>query len=261
MRVRPAAVAGQFYPADPVALAASVNALLATAPAGGRRPTAVIAPHAGYRYSGAVAGAAYARLAACRGEVRRVVVLGPAHHVRLRGDGGAEVEAFATPLGQCRWIRGPSDGARSPAVVLSDRPHAPEHAIETQLPFLLCALGPGITLLPVLVGATPPAAVAELLAALLTGPHTVAVLSTDLSHYLDRDRAHRRDTRTAAAILARDTAAVGPADACGYHPLRGLLRYAADRALDVQLLRLATSADTGADPERVVGYGAFALIP
>ena len=133
MRVRPAAVAGQFYPADPVALAASVNALLATAPAGGRRPTAVIAPHAGYRYSEAVAGAAYARLAACRGEVHRVVVLGPAHHVRLRGDGGADV-------------------------VLSDRPHAPEHAIETQLPFLLCALGPGITLLPVLVGATPPAA-------------------------------------------------------------------------------------------------------
>jgi AmmeMemoRadiSam system protein B len=112
----------------------------------------------------------------------------------------------------------------------------------------------------VLVGATPPAAVVELLAALLTGPQTVAVLSTDLSHYLDRDRARLRDTRTAEAILARDAAAIRPDDACGHHPLRGLLRYAADRTLDVELLRLATSADTGADPRRVVGYGAFALI-
>jgi AmmeMemoRadiSam system protein B len=87
----------------------------------------------------------------------------------------------------------------------------------------------------------------------------VAVVSTDLSHYLDRDRARRRDTRTAAAILARDGAALRPADACGHHPLRGLLHYAADRTLDVELLRLATSADTGADPGRVVGYGAFVL--
>jgi AmmeMemoRadiSam system protein B len=261
MRVRPAAVAGQFYPADPVALAASVNALLAAAPAGGGRPTAVIAPHAGYPYSGAVAGAAYARLAACRGEVRRVVVLGPAHYVRLSGMAVPRVDVFATPLGPVAVdLEARRTALDLPAVVVSDRPHAPKHAIETQLPFLLHALGPRITLLPVLVGATPPAAVVELLAALLTGPQTVAVLSTDLSHYLDRDRARLRDTRTAEAILARDAAAIRPDDACGHHPLRGLLRYAADRTLDVELLRLATSADTGADPRRVVGYGAFALI-
>ena len=162
MRVRPAAVAGQFYPADPVALATLVNALLAAAPAGGRRPTAVIAPHAGYRYSGAVAAAAYARLAACRAEARRVVVLGPAHHVRLTGMAVPRVDAFATPLGPVPVdLEARRTALDLPAVVVSDRPHAPEHAIETQLPFLLCALGPGITLLPVLVGATPPAAVAE----------------------------------------------------------------------------------------------------
>jgi MEMO1 family protein len=260
MTVRPTAVAGQFYPADPVALAASVNALLAKAPSVSRRPTAVIAPHAGYRYCGPVVGAAYAGLAACRVAVRRVVVLGPAHHVRLTGMAVPRVDAFATPLGPVPV----DDEARRtalqlPDVAVTDRPHAGEHAIETQLPFLLCVLGPGFTLLPVLVGATAPGAVADLLSAVLTGPQTVAVLSTDLSHYLDRDRALLRDTHTAAAILARDAAALRPGDACGYHPLRGLLRYAADRRLDVEQLRLATSADTGADPGRVVGYGAFAL--
>jgi MEMO1 family protein len=121
-------VAGQFYPADPVALAASVNALLAAAPAGGRRPTAVIAPHAGYRYSGAVAGAAYARLAACRAKVRRVVVLGPAHHVRLTGMAVPRADAFATPLGPVPVDPGARRTALDlPAVALTDRPHAPEH--------------------------------------------------------------------------------------------------------------------------------------
>jgi MEMO1 family protein len=260
MRVRPSAVAGQFYPADPLALAASVNRLLTAAPAGERRPTAVIAPHAGYQYSGAVAGASYSRLAACRGEVGRVIVLGPAHYERLSGMAVPEVDAFATPLGPV--VVDPEARRTAldlPAVAVSDRPHAREHSIETQLPFLLHALGPGITVLPVLVGAIPPEAVADLLSVLLIGPPTVAVLSTDLSHYLDLDRARLRDTRTAEAILARDGVTLRPDDACGYYALRGLLHYAADRQLDVELLRLATSADVGADPGRVVGYGAFLL--
>jgi AmmeMemoRadiSam system protein B len=192
--------------------------------------------------------------------VHRVVVLGPAHYVRLTGMAVPGVDAFATPLGPVPVdLKARRTALELPAVAVTDRPHAREHAIETQLPFLLCTLGPRITLLPVLVGATPPAAVAELLAALLTGPETVAVLSTDLSHYLDQDRARLRDSRTAEAILARDAGAIRPDDACGYHPLRGLLRYAADQMLDVELLGLATSADTGGDPGRVVGYGAFVL--
>ena len=144
MRVRPAAVAGQFYPADPVALAASVNALLAAAPACGRRPTAVIAPHAGYRYSGAVAGAAYARLAACRGEVRRVVVLGPAHYVRLSGMAVPRVDVFATPLGPVAVdLEARRTALDLPAVVVSDRPHTPEHAIEPSCRFCCTPSVPG----------------------------------------------------------------------------------------------------------------------
>jgi MEMO1 family protein len=260
MKLRPAAVAGRFYPADPVELAASVDAVLAAARPMGRRPVALIAPHAGYRYSGAVAGAAYAQLAGCRAEVTRVVVLGPAHFVPLTGMAVPEVDAFATPLGPVPVDVGARQTALElPAVAIADHPHAAEHAIETQLPFLLRALGPDVTVLPVLVGAAEPEAVAGLLSALLTGPDDVAVVSTDLSHYLDQDGARRRDARTAAAILARDPHALRPVDACGYQPLCGLLRHAADHELDVELLRLATSADAGADPQRVVGYGAFLL--
>jgi AmmeMemoRadiSam system protein B len=257
MRVRPAAVAGRFYPGDADALAALVDRLLAAAPAAsGPRPVAVVAPHAGFHFSGRVAAAAYAPLVPWRGAVSRVVVLGPAHLVPLRGMAVPGVDAFATPLGAV-----PVDPvARTlPGVAVDDAPHAGEHSLETQLPFLLRALGPGVPVVPVVVGSTPPAQVAALLAGLLDDPAALAVVSTDLSHYLAREQAQERDARTAAAVVARDGTALRPADACGYHPLRGLLRHAADRRLAVEVRRLGTSADAGADPGRVVGYGAFLL--
>ena len=147
VRVRPAAVAGRFYPADPAELAALVDA-----PAGDAAPTA--RPPAGRRWSrrtpvtstrGAVAAAAYAQLAAWREVSARVVVLGPAHFVPLHGMAVPSVDAFATPLGpvpvdaEARTRSRPGCRASS----IDDDPHAGEHAIETQLPFLLRTLGPG----------------------------------------------------------------------------------------------------------------------
>jgi AmmeMemoRadiSam system protein B len=260
VRVRPVAVAGRFYPDDPDVLAALVDALLAKAPPSRHRarPVALVAPHAAFRFSGAVAATAYAHLSPWRGDVARVVVLGPAHFTPLRGMALPAVEAFATPLGPV-----PVDAdartvaAGLSAVVIDDEPHVSEHAIETQLPFLVRTVGPGVPLLPVVVGDTPPSAVATLLSTLLSSASTIAVVSSDLSHYLDRAQARERDTRTATAVLARDGDALQPGDACGFHPLRGLLRHAVDRDFVVEQLQLATSADAGADPRRVVGYGAF----
>jgi AmmeMemoRadiSam system protein B len=254
------AVAGRFYPDDPDVLAALVDALLAKAPPSWHRarPVALVAPHAAFRFSGAVAATAYAHLSPWRGDVARVVVLGPAHFTPLRGMALPAVEAFATPLGPV-----PVDAdartvaAGLSAVVIDDEPHVSEHAIETQLPFLVRTVGPGVPLLPVVVGDTPPSAVATLLSTLLSSASTIAVVSSDLSHYLDRAQARERDTRTATAVLARDGDALQPGDACGFHPLRGLLRHAMDRDFVVEQLQLATSADAGADPRRVVGYGAF----
>jgi AmmeMemoRadiSam system protein B len=254
-------MAGAFYPADPAGLADLVDRLLAAVPVARDvgLPVGAVAPHAGYRYSGAVAAAAYAHLARRRERTDRVVVLGPAHRVSLRGMAVPGVDAFATPLGRVRVDEEARAAAvASPGVAVDDGPHAGEHSLETQLPFVQRALGPGVEVLPVLVGDTPPGQVAALVAA-LSAPGAVTVVSTDLSHYLDLTAARERDARTAAAVVAREDRALRPADACGFFPLRGLLRFAADRDLDVRLLALATSADAGSDPHRVVGYGAFLL--
>jgi MEMO1 family protein len=259
---RPAAVAGRFYPGEPDALAGLVDALLEKAPPPGRcpRPVAVVAPHAGFGFSGSVAATAYVHLSRWRGHVERVVVLGPSHFTPLRGMAVPSVATFATPLGPVAV----DDEARAaaaalPATVVDDEPHAREHAIETQLPFLIRTLGSAVSVLPVVVGTTPPVAVAALLSRLLDPPRTIAVVSTDLSHYLDRAQAQQRDTATAAAVVGRRGDALRPTDACGFHPLRGLLEHAVDRELVVDLLHLATSAETGGNPRRVVGYGAFVV--
>jgi AmmeMemoRadiSam system protein B len=260
VRVRPAAVAGRFYPADPWALADLVDGLLGDVRTErhAARPVAAIAPHAGYQYSGAVAATAYAHLAPWREDIDRVVVLGPAHFVPLEGMAVPSTEAFATPLGAVEVdVDARTAVTGTPGVAIDDRPHEGEHSLETQLPFLQRALGPAVWVLPVTVGRTEPATVATLLAGLLSAGGTVAVVSTDLSHYLDLAAARERDARTAAAILRGEGPAVRPTDACGHRALRGLLHHVAERRMDVELLRLGTSADNGADARRVVGYGAF----
>ena len=144
VHLRPAAVAGRFYPGDPDALSALVDALLAAAPPSRhhRRPVALVAPHAGFRFSGLVAAAAHAHLSPWRGDVARVIVLGPAHFTPLQGMALPSVDALDTPLGP---VPVDADARRVAAglsgVVIDDVPHASEHAIETQLPFLIRTLG------------------------------------------------------------------------------------------------------------------------
>ena len=265
--VRPAAVAGSFYPGDADELTAVVDTLLERArlrepnDAVGPAPVGLVVPHAGYVYSGPVAASAYDCL---RGRsVRRVAVLGPAHYVALTGVAVPAVTAFATPIGEVPVeVATCADLAElHECVVVDDRPHRPEHSIEVQLPFLQRVLAPGWTCVPILVGATAPEQVADVLDGLCGDGDVLPVVSTDLSHYLDLPTAQRRDRHTAQAVVDRDAAAIGPHDACGAFPLRGLLHWAARHELEVRLLDQGTSADAGADPRRVVGYAAFALLP
>ena len=260
--VRPPAVAGTFYPADPHELATLVDADLdAVAPTGGVPPKALIVPHAGYVYSGPVAASAYARLRAARGVVQRVVLLGPAHRVAVASMAVPTTAGFATPLG----VVAVDDDARQralalPGVVADDRPHRPEHSLEVHLPFLQRTLGPtGWSVLPVVVGGARPEEVAALLDALWGGPETLIVVSTDLSHYHDHRTAQRLDRATVEAIVADRLEAVGPEDACGAHPLRGLLHTCRRRGLHPELVDLRTSADTAGDADRVVGYAALVV--
>ncbi len=259
--VRPPAVAGTFYPDSPDRCRAQLDALLGhtPAPTGGGGPKAVIVPHAGWIYSGPVAASAYATIGPRVHEIERVVVLGPAHTVALEAMAVPASRTWVTPLGEIEIDAEPVRASLAcPRVVADDRPHWREHAIEVQLPFLQHLL-PGFRLLPVVVGWVPTHDVVGLLDAVWGGEETLVVISTDLSHYHDHATATRLDQRTAAAIVAADGAAVGPEDACGAYPLRGLLARAARNGDPIELLDRRTSADTAGDPDRVVGYGAFAV--
>jgi len=260
-RTRPPAAAGSFYPAHPDALRSAIRAAFE----GGRRPdqsaeaspSALVVPHAGYQYSGPVAASAYLALGEAPSGIRRVVLLGPSHFVPVRGLALSGMGAFETPLG---LVPLDEEARRSllslPQCVLREEAHAGEHSLEVQLPFLQTCLS-AFELVPLAVGDARPAEVAEAIEPLWSDPGTLVVVSTDLSHYLDRDAAMERDARTARAVQEGDPEAVADHDACGARPLRGLMAAAACRGLRPELLDLRTSADSGGPSERVVGYGAF----
>ena len=265
MRVRPSAVAGQFYPGDPDTLRAAIAEYVARASTafctGGMiTPKAIIGPHAGYVYSGPIAGSGYATVAPARGVVQRVVVVGPAHRVPIEGLAVPSVDAFATPLGPIEIDQAAREVAVGCAgVVVDDRAHAEEHSLEVHLPFLQHVLGTDVSVVPIVVGRTPPQRVAAVLAALWGGPETLIVVSSDLSHYDPYAVARSHDRRTASAIVNGEIDVIGPRDACGAVPIRGLLTAGRQHDLDVRLLDLRNSGDTAGPTDRVVGYGAFAL--
>ncbi|MCY3021828.1 MAG: AmmeMemoRadiSam system protein B, partial [Planctomycetota bacterium] len=223
MQLRSPAVAGSFYPDDPETLRESVAACLRAAeqrlgPARKgeqpRLPKALIVPHAGYEFSGPVAGSAYARLASARGVVTRVVLAGPAHYVPVDGVAVSGADGFVTPLGV---VPVDKDAAKRllalRQVRIADEPHAPEHCLETQLPFLQYVLAPpaskrkrpaaggtdghapqaGFSIVPLIVGETTTEEMAEVLEALWGGPETLLVISADLSHFHDYETAQRLD--------------------------------------------------------------------
>lgn len=258
--VRPPAVAGSFYPRAEGELRAAVEALLAAAqPAGPRSPKAVIAPHAGYVYSGPIAANAFTSLVGGRAAaVRKVVLLGPAHRVWVRGLALPGAEGFGTPLGV---VPVDAEGAqavlRLPQVTVQPEAHAPEHSLEVELPFLQVLLG-DFEVLPLLVGEADAVEVAEVLEAVWGGEETVVVISSDLSHYLSYEAARRIDEETAQEIL-RLGGPIEPQRACGAYPVSGLLLAARRRGMVPELLDLRSSGDTAGDRRQVVGYGAFAF--
>lgn len=258
LTIRPAAVAGMFYPGDRVHLARDVQRLIDAAHPKPLKPKALIVPHAGYVYSGPVAATAYALLKDHRAEIRRVVLLGPVHRVWVQGLALPAVDAFETPLG-----RVPLDEAamaellKLPQVEVNEAAHAWEHSLEVHLPFLQTVLDE-FSLVPLAVGGASAQEVAEALELVWGGDETLIVVSSDLSHYLPYEEARRIDASTARAILDLRTDLVGE-QACGAHPVNGLLLAARRHHLRPHLLDLRNSGDTAGDRSRVVGYGAFAL--
>ncbi|MDP6389536.1 MAG: AmmeMemoRadiSam system protein B [Alphaproteobacteria bacterium] len=258
--VRQAAVAGIFYPGDPIELAAAVRGYLdgvkrTDAPV----PKAIIAPHAGYIYSGAVAASAYARLASARARIRRVVLLGPCHRVAVRGLAASSAGFFETPLGRI-----PVDAEALatiqdlPQVSVFDPTHGQEHSLEVHLPFLQVILD-AFSIVPLVVGNAGDAEIADVLDRLWGGDETLIVVSSDLSHYHDYETARKMDVATCRAIEQLRPDRIGREQACGRIPVAGLLTLAKRRGMKVATLDLRNSGDTAGPRDRVVGYGSWAV--
>jgi len=256
---RPTAVAGLFYPNEAEKLAASVHEYVDQANASDvSAPAALIAPHAGYVYSGPVAGTAYRSLTSVAKKISRVVLLGPSHRVPFAGIALSSADAFASPLGP---VHIDTDCQRRlaelPGVVTLDAAHAAEHSLEVHLPFLQTVIE-DVRLVPLVVGDASPEQVANVIESAWTDDDTLIVVSTDLSHYQSYEDAARLDRETTDAIERRD-ASITPQQACGCRPLNGLLQVAQRRQLGITTLDLRNSGDTAGPRDRVVGYGAYAL--
>lgn len=260
IQVKLPAVAGQFYPADPDELRGMLHDMFADAQrTSSERPLALIAPHAGYPYSGPIAATAYATLVPWASQIRRVVVLAPSHRVPVSGIAASNAGIFQTPLGEISVDRDAVTAlVNDRAVQIMDAAFAQEHALEVQLPFLQTVL-PDFTLVPLIVGEADAETVSRVIERLWQ-PDTLIVVSSDLSHYLDYRSCQQRDMATSGAIEQKDGDHIGPYDACGAYPIRGLLLTAKHQGWQVHTLDLRNSGDTAGDKSRVVGYGAYEFV-
>jgi MEMO1 family protein len=259
--VREPAVAGTFYPSDPHDLYAAIERLLSAAPARATAgcPLALIVPHAGYVYSGAIAAATSRLLLPWRQHIRRVVLIGPPHRLPVPGAATLAVDGFRTPLGDVPVDRDSVKRLLEHAAVRSEAlAHRDEHALEVQLPFLQVVLE-HFVLVPLLIGELPATTTAALLEPWWAAPHTLLVVSTDLSHFHPDTEARTIDAATDAAIIALDDRAIGPQQACGCRALNGLLHLARAHGATVDCLARGNSSATTGSRDRVVGYAAYTV--
>ena len=259
-RLRPPAVAGIFYPLDAAELRRTVTGFIEGCPRAAtvRQPKALIVPHAGYAYSGPVAGCAYRRLRDSGARIRHVVLLGPTHRVPLRGLAVPSLDGFDTPLGPVPIDAAGRQRLRELGLAgITDAPHAAEHSLEVQLPFLQTVLD-DFDLLPIAAGLAPTDLVARALDAVWGGDDTLVVVSSDLSHYHPSDEARTLDSATTSTILQRRSD-LSDEQACGARGINGLMQVARQRGLTVEVLDQRNSGDTAGDRARVVGYGSYAL--
>lgn len=250
-------VAGTFYPVQPAKLAAAVQGYLEAAATGAAAPKAIIAPHAGYIYSGPIAASAYARVAAARDVITRVVLLGPAHRLPFWGLALPSADSLATPLGEVPIdVEAVARISDLRQVHVLEAAHAAEHSLEVHLPFLQTVLS-RFALVPLAVGEATPEEVGEVLDCLWGGPETLIVVSSDLSHYHDYETARRLDQATSRAIEQLRFEDIAYEQACGRIPINGLLHVARRLGLRASTIDLRSSGDTSGPRDRVVGYGAY----
>ncbi len=254
--LRKPCVAGQFYPDKPQVLNQMLNQMLNVTPVLGP-PKAIIAPHAGYVYSGSVAGKIYATLRPVRDKIKHVILFGPAHRVGFRGLATTRAKLFETPLGLINVNETLVDKAITlPQVFIEERAFVGEHSLEVHLPFLQSSLSQ-FTLVPFVCGQQSDEIAAKVMDLLWGKDDTLIVVSSDLSHYLDYDSCVAKDKQTSNQIVNKDWQHIDDDGACGRIPIKGLLKVALDKDLTVTEVDLKNSGDTAGNKDRVVGYGAY----
>jgi len=256
---RQPAVAGSFYPANPEQLHLMLDQFLTDAASAEKVPKAIIAPHAGYIYSGPIAASAYARLKQAHDRITRVVLIGPSHRVAFRGLAVSRSETFTTPLGNVPIDQEAVQAIlQLPFVEYIEQAHTYEHSLEVHLPFLQEVLD-NFKIVPIVAGEASPEQVSQVLDALWGGEETLIVISSDLSHYHDYATAQQLDKSTSQAIEQLQYEQLASESACGKVPLSGLLKLARNKSLSVTTIDLRNSGDTAGDKSRVVGYGAYVI--
>lgn len=250
-------MAGSFYPQDSRDLEAAVEKMLAAARSPALPPCALVAPHAGYSYSGPIAAEAFSTLSSWRDRFRRVVVVGPSHYVEFSGIATSGATSFATPLGEIKIDRGTEDRlARLPQMRVLREAHSQEHSLEVELPFLQVILE-DFELVGLVVGDATSEEVSEVLSQVWQGDDTLLVVSTDLSHFYDYTTAKRMDRDTCALIEGASDREIDAQHACGWRILNGLRRVVRQRGRELTTLDLRNSGDTAGGRDSVVGYGAW----
>lgn len=257
---RKPAVAGMFYPAEVDQLTSMVDQMFQQAkPTDLPKVKAIIAPHAGFVYSGPIAATAYSAIKAQADEIKRVVLLGPSHRVGFKGIATCSAAAYETPMGAVALDREATQQiADLPQVHQLDHAHVSEHSLEVQLPFLQTLLD-DFKLIPLVVSDTSIQEVSEVIERLWGGDDTLIVISSDLSHYNDYVTAQAMDSRTSDAIVNFEPEKLQYEYACGRNPVKGLLQAAQKHHLKSKLLDLRNSGDTAGSKDKVVGYGAYAF--
>jgi AmmeMemoRadiSam system protein B len=256
---REPAVAGSFYPDNPVVLKQMLAGFLAQADSSIKAPKALIAPHAGYIYSGPIAASAYARLKPVRDSIARVVLIGPSHRVAFQGLAVSHADSFSTPLGKITIDKPAIETLKNlPFVGYLDQAHALEHSLEVHLPFLQQTLT-NFKLVPIVVGDASAWQVSQVLEKLWGGAETLIVISSDLSHYHPYAIAQKLDSHTSDLIEHLDYQALSSEAACGKVPVSGLLKLLKEKSLHIKTIDLRNSGDTAGDKHRVVGYGAYVV--
>ncbi len=262
MKYRSAAVAGSFYPENKQQLKKQVNKYIDVQPKQDQQypqPHALIVPHAGYIYSGTVAGLAYALLKPFVDKIKRVIILCPNHRVALLGCALSSADYFSTPLGDIRLDKQiQQELLNFDFVQINDQAHLQEHAIEVQLPFLQ-QLFNQVEIIPIVVGQTSAQQVSQLITQLkLQAESDLLIISSDLSHFHPYQEAIQIDKATSSQILNYEHNISGQ-QACGAHAINGLLSYAKQQDWQIALIQQINSGDSAGDKQRVVGYGSYLL--